>query len=255
MSTPGYKGLYLIDTKRGKIRQINTDAGAGYEPVFSSDGRYICFKSDDFSGQRKLSSLLKYDLITNETSIIEEKTRNITQPVPDGNSIVYSTTDGIKVKGFKDNLQKSSVVNTIVLLEDLTPVLYINGIRKPLKPGGDGSYIWVSLSPDKKMLLYYLAGKGTFVCDLDGKILCSAGKLNAPRWFNNQLIVGMDDKDDGYRVTSSEVVSYSVVTGKRTNLTTTDRRNEMYPFPFTDGKRIAFQTPEGELYIMKVKVK
>jgi Tol biopolymer transport system component len=65
----------------------------------------------------------------------------------------------------------------------------------------------------------------------------------------------MDDKDDGVKVTSSELVACSLKTGKRINLTSTGERNEMFPFPFPNGKRIAFRTSKGELFIMKVKVK
>ena len=116
------------------------------------------------------------------------------------------------------------------------------------------------VSPDKTKMLYHLVGKGTFICDLDGTILASHGKLNAPKWLTDQIIVGMDDKDDGDRVSSSEIVACSVATGKRIDLTSTAERNEMYPYPFPNGKKpngkkIAFRTPEGELYIMKIKVR
>jgi len=255
VTRPNSKGLYLIDIKSGKTRTITELAGAGYEPVFSPDGRYICFKSDEFSDQRRVSSIQKIDLKTGDTVTLEKKGRNVTRPVVAGNSIVYLADGRHQTKGFQDNILKSAGNETYVLLEELIPVLYINGEKRTLKPGGDGSYIWVSLSPDRTKMLYYLTGKGTFVCDLDGNILASPGKLNAPKWLNNQVIVGMDDKDDGDKVTSSEIVSYSLKTGKRNLLTSTSGRNEMFPFPFPDGKRIAFRTSKGELFIMNVKVR
>jgi Tol biopolymer transport system component len=249
------KGLYLINIKRGKTRAITELAGAGYEPAFSPDGRYIFFKTDEYSDKKRVSSLQRIDLKTGDTLTLEKKGRNVTRPVVAGNCVVYLADGRHQIKGIQDNIPKNSDEETYILIDDLTPMIYINGIRKTLKPGGDGSYIWVSLSPDKTKMLYYLVGKGTFVCDLNGNILASPGKLNAPKWLNNQIIVGMDDKDDGDRITSSEIVACSVTTGKRINLTSTGERNEMYPFPFPDGKRIAFRTSEGELYTMKVKVK
>jgi hypothetical protein len=65
----------------------------------------------------------------------------------------------------------------------------------------------------------------------------------------------MDDRDDGYRITGSEIVCFSLSSGKRISLTSTPERAEMYPVPLPDGKNVVFQTPEGEIFIMRLKVK
>ena len=252
---PGLKGLYLLNIRSRKAETITEMAGAGYEPVFSPDGRYICFRTDEYSSKLKYSSLHKIDLVTGESETLERKSRNISQPVAVSNNVAYFANGLHQVKGFEDNNLKSLEKETYVLLEELLPVLYINGEKKILKPGGDGSYIWVSLSPDKTKLLYHLVGKGTFISDLNGNILGTPGKLNAPKWLTDQVIIGMNDKDDGDRLISSEIVAFNLTTGKRTNLTSSGERNEMYPFPFPNGKKIAFRTPGGELYLMKVKVR
>lgn len=249
------KGLYLIDIKTNNKHSITESSGAGYEPVFSPDGRYIFYRSDEYSDNRKYSSLNKTDLNTGNSEILESKSRNLTKPVTTGKSIVYMADGQHKVKGFQNNILKSSVEETYVLTEDLTPSLFINGEKKMYKPGGDGSYIWVSLSPDKTRMLYHLVGKGTFVADLQGNILASPGKLNAPKWLNNDIIVGMDDKDDGKRIVSSDIVAFSIQNNKRINLTSSQESNEMYPFPFPGGRKIAFRTSDGNLYIMNIKIK
>ncbi len=255
VTTLNSKGLYLLNIRGGKTRTISELAGAGYGPVFSPDGRYICFKSDEFSNKLRVSSLQKIDLTTGETETLEKNSRNLPQPLAAGNNVVYMANGLHQVKGFQDNGLKSTEKETYVMIEDLGLVLYINAVKKTLNPGGNGSYIWASLSPDKTKILYYLVGKGTFICDLEGNILSSPGKLNAPKWLTNQVIVGMDDKDDGDKVISSEIVAWSVASGKKIDLTSTAERNEMFPYPFPNGKKIAFRTPEGELYIMKVKVR
>ncbi|MBN2215530.1 MAG: PD40 domain-containing protein [Bacteroidales bacterium] len=252
---PGSKGLYLIDIKRKKTSTITESAGAGYEPVFSAEGRYICYRSDEYPDNKRVSSLQKVDLITGDTRTLEKRVRNLTVPAVAGNSIVYLADGDQRIKRFNGMIPKSSKEETYVMLEDLAPVICINGIKRTLKPGGKGSYIWVSLSPDKTKLLYCLVGKGTFVSDLNGNVLASAGKLNAPRWIDNQIVAGMVDEDDGMKVISSEIVAFSVTAKKKINLTSTVERHEMYPYPFPDGKRIAFSTSDGMLYIMKIKVR
>ena len=252
---PNSKGLYLVNIKSRKTHTISESTGAGYEPVFSADGRFILFRSDEYINKRRVSSLLKLDLVTADTVILEKKVRNLSRPAVTGNNIAYVADGHHRTKEYQQKIQKSAAKETYVILEDLIPVIYINGIKKTLQPGGEGSYIWVSLSPDKTRLLYCLAGKGTFVSDLVGNVIASAGKLNAPKWLNNQIVVGMVDKDDGMKVISSEIIAFSVTAKKKINLTSTVERSEMFPYPFPDGKRIAFRTPEGMLYIMKIKIK
>jgi hypothetical protein len=65
----------------------------------------------------------------------------------------------------------------------------------------------------------------------------------------------MNDNDDGYRILSSDIISYSIVTKKKINLTSTTDKIEMYPFPFSDGNKIVYQTLSGELYLMTLNIK
>jgi hypothetical protein len=113
-------------------------------------------------------------------------------------------------------------------------------------------YIWVSLSPDNKKIMFTAAGKGTYICDLNGKILSSLGSINAPVWFNNDYVVAMEDKDDGHRVTSSKIVLISVVKKTKTDISTTDKI-AMYPTASGKASRIAYHTENGEIEVVDVK--
>lgn len=255
LTTSDYRGIFLMPKRRGPVQMINDIPGAGFEASFSDDGRYLFFRSDDFQGRRKLSSLMRYELATGKTMTVVPETRNLTSPKVSGNRLFY-LAEGQLESRYVDNMTvKASGSDTVVLLEDLTPVLCINDRKKILKPNGEGSYIWASLSPDKTKILYYFTGKGTFICDLDGNILFTPGRINAPKWLNDRIVIGMDDRDDGYHVTASEIISYSLSSGKTTYLTSTPSEAEMFPFPFPDGRSIAFQTVEGKLYFMKLSIK
>jgi hypothetical protein len=142
-----------------------------------------------------------------------------------------------------------------VQLEELTPVLFKNGEKRIIKPGGEGSYIWVSLSPDKTRILYYLVGEGTGICDLEGKKQASTGNLHAPKWLNNEIVIGMDDRDDGHRILSSEIVAWVYSDDRKITLTSTGNRNEMYPYPFAEGEKIACTSTDGEIFLMSIQVK
>jgi Tol biopolymer transport system component len=251
----GYAGLFLLDSRRGMVRQISPDAGAGYEPAVTEDGKSVIYRSDVFSEQKKYTSLYKYDLETGKAETLIDKERGVLPAAVSGNRILLKSDNKSRIETSGSELLKGTGDDTFVVIEDLVPVLYAGGERKPLRPNGEGYYIWVSLSPDKSKIVYSFQGQNTFICNREGRILYDAGKINAPKWLNNNIIIGMDDKDDGHRVVSSEIVYYSLPAEKRSYLTATATRSEMYPFPFSGGKKLAFCTDGGEIYIMKIRVR
>jgi hypothetical protein len=254
-SSPGYKGLVLIDISSKQIRKITDEAGAGYEPAFSNDGAKVFFRSDEFVGLKRYFSLKEYDIVNGKTEMLENKSRELTSPFTLNNKLIYSIGGRLKERTIGSGTMKKLQPDICVILENLTPVLFIDGLRKPIIPSGEGNYIWVSLSPDKTKLLYNYRGSGTYICTLDGIILDDLGRMNAPRWLNNQIIVGMNDKDDGYRILSSDIICYSLVTKQKTNLTSTSDKIEMYPMPVTESNKIVYQTLTGELFIMYLNIK
>lgn len=59
--------------------------------------------------------------------------------------------------------------------------------------GDDASYFWASVSPDGKHLVYVTARYGTFVCDIDGGNVRSMGRMNSPKWLDNNHVAGMQE--------------------------------------------------------------
>ena len=64
--------------------------------------------------------------------------------------------------------------------------------------GDDASYFWASVSPDGKHLVYVTAKYGTFVCDIHGNNVRSMGRMNAPKWLDNNHISGMQEFYTGH---------------------------------------------------------
>jgi hypothetical protein len=249
----GYDGLSLLDPRNGKVKPVTDDAGAGYEPAVTPDGKKIYYRSDTFTDNMKRSSVYSYDIESGGRDLLLEKKRDVLPPAVSGDAVLIKSEDELKVERGQNTL-KSVREETFVLIEDMMPVIYRGAERKALMPNGDGFYIWASLSPDGTMILYNYQGRGTYICDTDGKILYDLGRINAPRWFNDRLVIGMDDRDDGHRITSSELVYYSLTAGKRVTLTSTPGRSEMFPYP-SGNRQIAFCTDKGEIYIMKVRIR
>lgn len=74
-----------------------------------------------------------------------------------------------------------------------------NGKTYILAPNGDdASYFWASVSPDGKHLVYVTARYGTFVCDINGENVRSMGRMNAPKWLDDNHISGMQEFYKGH---------------------------------------------------------
>ena len=99
----------------------------------------------------------------------------------------------------------------------------------PTPPPQASMYIWVTLSPNGKYILYNVPLKGTFVCNLKGKIVAELGRLNAPVWYDNRIVIGMDDYDDGNNFTKSDVVAVDIRSLER-QIISTDLVS-VYPYP------------------------
>jgi Tol biopolymer transport system component len=247
-----YAGLNFHSLLSNEVKQLTTDAGAGYDLSISDDGNTILFKRTEFQNNLRYTALDRYDLQEKKQSPVEKATRDKITPVFEGNQPAY-------VKG--NSLVKSSLRSTggniapFINIEDQKMTLYSGNKRTTLTPNGaDASYFWASVSPDRKHIVYTTAGGGTYVSTIDGKNPVSLGKLDAPKWLNNQWIVGMDDKDNGENIISSALV-VSTIDGKvRQTLATPQTPIAVYPAASTDGKRIAFSSGEGKIYIMNINI-
>lgn len=249
----GYTGLMLLDTRKGSLQVITGDAGAGYEPAATADGKKILYRSDTFTGNMKYSSVYSYDIATGSRELLVDKGRDVLPPAVSGNAVLLKSESDMKVEQAGPVL-KSGSDGSFVVIEEMMPVLYRGGERKALMPNGDGFYIWASLSPDGSRILYNYQGRGTYICDTEGRIIHDLGRINAPRWFSDRLVIGMDDRDDGHRITSSELVYYSLKDKRSVVFTSTPDRSEMFPFA-AGNRHIAFCTDNGEIYLMKVRVR
>lgn len=99
----------------------------------------------------------------------------------------------------------------------------------PTPPPQASMYIWVSLSPNGKYILYNVPLRGTFVCTIKGKVVAELGKLNAPVWYDNNIILGMDDYDDGENFTKSDVVAVNFRTAQKQIIS--KETIAVYPYP------------------------
>jgi hypothetical protein len=246
-----YAGLNRHALTANKIEKLTADAGAGYDVRISPDENTVLFKKTEMRNNLRYSSLQSYSLIDKKQVKLADATREKISPVFAGNSPAV-----IKGKALTRIGKAAEKVSPYINIEDRKMVLYAGDTRKVLTPNGeDRSYFWASVSPDGKHIVYTVAAYGSFVCDINGANAVSLGKLNAPKWLNNQWVIGMNDQDNGDQIIASEIVAVAINGQLRQTLATPFVKIAMYPSASADGKQIAFNSDKGQIYIMNIESK
>ena len=252
MTRGNYSGLYQYSPVSKSLKTLNEDPGAGYKVQISDDGNTVLYNKTELIRKLRHNSLISQTISNGEKKVLVAPTREqIT------GKMVNSIPVYVKNRSLvKSNSVKPTDILYLITIENQKMVLYKNGVRAELTPSGaNASYIWPSISPDNKNIVYTVTGKGTYVCSVTGKNVTSLGKLNAPSWAGNRYVVGMDDRDDGEKLISSSLIITSIDGKLRKKLETPTGINAMYPSASKDGSRIAFNTDRGEVYLMQVEFK
>ena len=215
------KGLTLYNRCKRKHQKISDASGAGSDYIVKQGGNII-FSETNVKEGRKLTEYKRFNPETGQITAVDSPTND---------------RKGLKIQG-----KKLSVVNNQNQVKELSPV-------------GNKFYIWASLSPGEENILFTAAGDGTYVSDLEGNILHDLGYLNAPQWLNENWIVGMEDKDDGERILSSDIIAVHLDSGKRINLTEKTDIIAQYPKVSPERNRIVYHSLKGDIYLMKIKIK
>lgn len=222
-------GLQKYDFASGATTVITTAEGAGYNVQISADAKNVVYRESSLDANRTRHHSLKNQMLaTGQTTTLVAPTRSL------------------RSLAIGSNLQ---MARPMVSIEDQQLMLTIGGTTTRFSPCGTNcSYIWPSVSPDGQKVLFYVCGRGAYVCNIDGSDLTFLGHaLRAPKWYNNSVVIGMNDKDNGEVVVSSEIVVVNL-NGQRQVIAGV---NAMYPYA-CNGK-IVCSGLSGETYLITIK--
>ena len=241
------QGLTKLDLTTSQSQVLSTAPSAGHNVKISPDGQTVVYRESSFNDKRlRFSSLKSVNLATGASQVLVKPTRDLQGYAVD------ATTAGVVNKGkfSKKAIGNAKAQNLPVLSVNKGQLMItMNGKTRQLSPNGTQfSYMWASLSPDGTKVLYYQAAHGTYVCNLDGSNVRKVGQMRAPVWYDDNTVVGMMDLDDGEFIYASTIVAATL--DGTTQTLTGNETIAMYPHA-ADGK-IAFSTPAGEAYIIRV---
>lgn len=252
LSSDTRQGLFKWDLLSSSISTLTDDAGAGNEVLISNDGKQVVYGEVSYKGKRRHQAVKSIDLAKGKSQTLVKATRNLQGFSIQGNTVTTISDGKVNYRSLKKN--EPTISRSVPVLSHHHLKLYItrDGVTTQLAPNGtDEHYIWASLSPNGERVLYYVSGHGAFVCDVDGSNVIPMGNLTAPKWWDENTIVGMNETDDEYSIIASSIVARTL-DGSEQTLTGKDVI-ATYPLPCHTAGKIAFSTPDGEIYLITVK--
>lgn len=242
-------GLSKVDLATGKTAMIAQSA-AFLEVKISEDGSTIVYREPSYEGKLRYTTLKSVNINNGKSTTIVAPTRNLQGFTLSNNSVAAVDNGKFTSKNIDGT---AGALIPVASINKGALCVTVNGITNNISPQGAAgeSYLWPSISPDGKKVLYFLVGKGAFVCNLDGSNPVSVGYMRAPKWYNNNVVVGMLDLDNGEVVTSSKLIAAST-DGKVKQDLTKETSMAMYPAVSADGSRLSYVTAAGELFIMNI---
>ena len=221
------QGLQRMDLATKKVTQITTAEGAGYNVKIAQDGKQVVYREVTIDANKsRLSTIVRHDLVAKQSKVVAKKQQHLAAMVADAERPSFS-------------------------VKDRQLMMTRNGETTVFSPNGQQySYHWASLSPNGQKVSYYISAVGCFVCDIDGQNIQFIGhNCYAPVWYNDEIIIASDTKDDGHVITESAIVAYDLK-GNKQVLTNGDH---IAAFPQAAAGKIAYSTSEGEIFVMNVK--
>ena len=227
LTNTSHQGLQRFDLASKQATTITMADGAGYNVQIAQDGKQVVYREITLDATKsRVSTIVRHDLATNKGQVVAKKQQHLAAMVADAERPSFSVKD-----------------QQLMITE--------NGQTRVFSPNGTQySYHWASLSPNGKKVSYYISAVGCFVCDIDGSnIQFIAHSCYAPVWYNDNIIIASDTKDNGEVILESAIVAYSL-DGKKQVLTNGE---DIAVFPQTAEGKIAYSTSEGKIYVMNVK--
>lgn len=241
-----------IDIVTGKTKVV-VDNGSMLDLKVSKDGSKVVYRQRTMKNKLSHTGLKATDLSTGKTVEVAKPSRNL-------NGFSLSEAGVVTAAVTEGNKSMSKVKSLAGVKGTQTPVVGINrghlvvtvgGNQTILDPQGRGSYLWPSISPDGTKIVYYKSQKGCYVCDLDGSNPVYLGYVHAPKWYGDNVIIGMQDHDDGTNVTASSVVAVNM-SGTIQKLTD-ESVIAMYPSGAVDAGKIVFNDNMGKLFLITIE--
>lgn len=243
-------GLSRFDLATKEVTEISKTAS----PLileFSADGQNVLFRESSYDNDhRRYVSLKAYNVDNGRTVTVVDRSRSLEGFATDGQTAVAVENGRMRTRALGSAPLTANRAALSISLGRLCVTQ--NGVTTAIEPLGEkcNSYLWPALSPDGTRVLAFGVGTGAFTCNLDGSDVHVLGMVRAPKWLDNEVVVAMEDFDNGYVTTASTIKAFTADGKESVTLTGDD---VVAVFPSAAPGKVAFTTPAGQMYIINLK--
>lgn len=237
-------GLKLYDMSNDVVTRISNERCAGIDAGFDSDGNVIFIGQSINENNLIYRTGYRYDVKRAATDVVLEAQHGAVNR--------EMGSRGVAIHGPRKSYASAQNIGTAVNVQGSNLIVTVNGKQRSCSPVESyAGYLWPSLSPDGTKVLFYAAGAGAFVTDLNGKVLACLGNYEMPCWYNNDYVVAQNATDDGHQFTSSQIMLLKADGSFRRELT---KPTSMSMQPTSAAGKIVYTSIDGLLYLMEISI-
>ena len=200
--------LNVMELSSGKVWHVVYDVELSDEVVFSPDGDMVAYSVQVYDNHLRYNELYATDLVSTKRYALDKPSRRRNAYRFAGGELRIGKVETVRRVSLRPDTKKAAHDYVLAIEED-DLVLYDGNRRRVLNPNGKNTYLWASLSPDEKKIVYMAVNDEchTFVYDLNTEVTDLGHYIAAPCWLDNQTIIGQQDEDDGHQMTASRLVA------------------------------------------------
>lgn len=229
-STDDYKGLKVVDLESSQVQVLDPEVGAGFDPVFSADGKTVVYRS-----------------VVRENGLMRRDVKRFSLDMGVGEQIAAPSRELVNTRAIVGDTYAYGLADQQAI------EVSVDGMVQTINPIEHGyRYLWTSVSPSKDKILFNEIYSGLYVSNLDGtKAVNLASRADYPCWAGDKYVIAVKTTDDGYVFTSAKIIAIEIETGKVTELTGDD---VLVSGVSANANKIVYTTDNGEMYIMNILI-
>lgn len=226
-SSQDHTGLKALKLSTGEITTIDENASAGFNPVFSTDGSEVFYRTASM-----------------EDGLLYRDVRSYSLTDRSGRRLAAPSRDNVNMAGLAGGTYAYADYRTIKV--------QTGGTAVDVSPLPDShSYLWASLDSEGTRMLFTEPFEGVFVSNADGsdaRRLLAKGDFAS--WAGNGWIVAVVSHDDGYVILDSTLVAVNVNTGETVSLTSGDIL--VGEATASESGKVVYTTLDGRMYMISL---